>query len=223
MPAAYTFGGSDVLGLAGGGFVAEGVTISGSKDAAVAKGSTGDYIVAAHASFNDKEEVVQTYIANVTTGAAAPTVSLGGLAGDYIVTSVKSEGSNTGFTKITVTAHKHLDGNTTTEHYENAKSITIPVGNGFGSFDPFGTSGLTATDIQSCSWEASIEHVDKQDSAGEFLCGRSQGAKITASIDAVTDTASVADPSGWKITSRNSKQTNDDFHSFSITGEKYLA
>jgi hypothetical protein len=226
MPDEYTyentFGATDVLGLANDDFEFQGNDVAGSKDSAIPKDAGGEFLPAAHKTFNEKEEFTANYVAKKVGAVVPPAVVLGLDANGYHVTGAKLGSTNTGHVTLAVSAHKHLGAMTGTAHKENPHTIVWPANiEGYGSFDPFGTSGVPAVQIQSSSYDVSIEHVDAQDRKGDFLVGRSQGVKVEASLEAVTDVETVADPSGWKITGKDKKRGNEGFYGLSLRGEMY--
>ncbi len=221
-----TFGATDVLGLANASFEFVGNEIAGSKDSAIPKNATGEFIPAAHQAFNEKEEFTANYVAKAVGAVTPPTVMLGIDVNGYHITGAELGGNNTGHVTLKVTAHKHIGGQTGTAHVANSHTVVWPVGiNGFGAFDPFDDGvtdcGIEPSQIQSCSYGATIEHVDAQDKDGNFLVGRSQGLKVEASLEAVTDEETVADPTGWKIVGKDKKRGNDNFYGLSLRGEMY--
>lgn len=220
---ANTYGGAtDVLGLANDSFEFVSAPVSGSKDSAVAKKSDGEFIPATHTSFNERRECVFNYVAKVLTSLTFPTVLIGVDVEDWHITGVRVGSTGTGHVTLAVTAHLHEGGESGAAHTDNSKTVVFPTANGYGAFDPFGTSGLTAAEIQSSFWEATIGHRDETSSTGKWLVGRSQGLKVTAGLEAVSDQAiTLADPSGWKLTAKSTPRNEEGFYGLSISGEFY--
>lgn len=217
-----TFGTTDVLGYANDDFEFQGNEKTGSKDSAIPKGATGEFLPAAHKTFNEKNDFTATYVAKKVGTVVPPTIVIGVEKNGYHVTAAKLAGTNTGHLVLTVNAHEHVGATSGTAHKTNAHTIVWPSEpDGFGAFDPFGDSGVPAEQIQSCGYDVSIEHVDAQDRKGDFLVGRSQGVKVEASLEAVTDVENPADPTGWKLTGKDRKKGNDGFWGLSLRGEMY--
>lgn len=215
-----TFGATDPLGLANANWDYVESPVDDSKDAAVAKGHAGEYIPGTHTTFNQKQEVRCKYVAKVLGAVEPPAVTLGADdAGGWHITGAKLSSSNTGHLTLEVTAHKHIGGQQAV-HVANPHLIEWPTVNGFGCFDPMGTN-ITPAQMQTSSFDASIEHVDDQDHVGNFLCGRSQGLKVTGSIEAVTDVTAPTLGAGWKQTSANQKRGGEGFYGLSISAEMY--
>ena len=222
----HTFGATDILGLATADFEFVSNEIAGSKDSAIPKDAGGEFIPAAHATFNEKDEFTANYVAKKVGAVTPPAIVLGEDKSGYHITGAKLGSTNTGHVTLAVSAHKHIGGQAGTAHKVNKHTIVWPDGvDGFGAFDPFAkgevSSGVPVAQLQSSSYDVSIEHVDAQDHKGEFLVGRSQGVKVEASLEAVTDVKTVADPTGWKIVGRDVKEGNEGFHGLSLRGEMY--
>lgn len=209
---ANTFGsGTGDIALSGS-FVLISSTASTSKDNAVVRGATGEYIPDSEANFNEKTEIQLEYEANdpdaVGGGTVASTAAIH-------VTNVTVSTINTGFAKVSITGHKHGS----TAHAAAGKTITLPAFNGFGATDFMETG---ATGIQSSTWSATVDHYDRQGPEGEFLCGTSVGTKYESSMEAVSDTA--ATPTGdWIYDTLENKKSNLDFYSVSAKAHQYIA
>lgn len=153
----------------------------------------------------------------------APTITLGGTAAAINITGVSISGSNTTRPRITLTGHEH-SGGTGTTHVTQSTTVTPPIPTScYGGCDPFnGATGVAATEIQSFSWSATIDHVDAADSGGNFLCGKSAGTHYEASLEAVSDATPVV-PAGWTMTTWSIESINDGFKRISLGGSKWIA
>lgn len=201
-------------------FVLVSVSESASKDGAVVKDATGEYIVATDKTFNEKTDIVAEYEANDPGDVGAGEIATGAAAALH-VTSVAIATTNTGYAKVTVTGHNHG----VTVHTLQARTIKLPAFNGFGgtNFLSPDLTTIVAADVQSSSWSITLDHVDKQNNVGNFLCGVTAGAKIEASVDAVNDTEPAVTETTWKWDSKDIKKANQDFYSISCKAHQYLA
>ena len=218
-----TFGAVDPFtGIAGAFFDFVAAPKSGSTEENVEKGYQGEYLPSTHKKFGEMDEITAEYVANIVGAITMPTITLGVTDGDLMVTAAKLSSINTGQLKLSITGHQHIGALEGTAHVENGHVVVWPSGiNGFGAFDPFGSSGIPAAQIQSSSYDVSIEHIDEKDSVGNFLVGRSQGVKVEASLEAVTDVETVPDPTGWKMKRPSLKRGNDAFYGISLAGTMY--
>lgn len=217
----HTFGSDDPLGYANGDWEVNSAPVTGNQDEYVGKNRLGEFLPDTDKVFNKSEEITVEYVAKKAGAVVPPTVILGAEKDEtgFMVTDAELKGVNTGNLVLSVTAHRHIGG--IGQHKENPHQIVWPTNlTGFGAFDPFGTSGIPSDQIQSSSFKAGIEHVDKTSRLGAHLVGRSQGVKVEASLEAVTDVDEVSDPTGWKVL-RDTKRGNDDFYGLSLRGHRY--
>lgn len=212
---ANTFGtGTDPLGLSLTNFTIVSDGGASSKDSAVSQNGTGEYLPDTHKTFNEKNEITVEYEANDLGAVGGFTIPLGG---DSIsITSVRIRTQSTGMSRLTITGHKHGS----SSHVSNARTLTAPAFNGWGATDFIGI-GVSEIEVQSGEWSAEIGHVDKQNNVGDFLCGRSQGVKITASTSAISDTEPV-EPEDWKLDRWDLSKSNTDFYTCNASGSQYL-
>lgn len=220
----HTYGAdTDPLGNAGQSgklekFDLKGVASTTSRDSAVHVDASGEYVNATDVSFNTREEIQVEYEANETGAVGGGAIAV--IVGAYAVTAIAIRTTSTGHARVTITAHQHTGG-TSANHIANARTITLPTFNGFGAAD-FMTSGLTSTDLQSGDWSASINHVDRQNNVGNFLCGAATGVKIDASARAVADSIPTSNPSGWILDRWAWSKSGDDFYAGDMAGHQYL-
>jgi len=191
---------------------------SGSLDEAHMLNNQGDVLAgednAFVKTFNEKNELTATYKCNAVTPVTGKTLVLGGAGTSGVVaTQVSVSYSNTGPCTITITGHKHG----TAAHNTPAFTVTLPS-LGFGALDPLGNPA--STDAQSASWSASImNHVDKLNNQGTFLCGISAGCKIEASGEYLGAAPTLAD--GWIADGGDANTSNSDFHTYSLKAHQY--
>lgn len=196
---------------------------STSKDTSVVKTTAGAYIAASATQFNERTEYTEVWEPD-GDATTAPTVPMGNAAAAPItITGLSIAGSNTTRPTITITGHDHTGG-TETDHVLSTYSATPPIPtNCFGGCDPFGgATGIDATEIQSFSWSATMDHVDAQDSGGNFLAGISKGVKLSASLSAVSDADPVV-PSGWYMSTWDVQEMSEGFASCNLAGDQWVA
>ncbi len=211
---AYTYGVNDLLGIADG--VNFKCLSCGSTDAfknAVPKAGDGEYVGAAEKSYDEKLDIKAEYQAIKLGALTFPDAfKLGAAFNNYVVTQVQLSTSNSGHLKMSVTAHKHPAGT----HNPNTFAVTFPACTGYGAVDFLSTGNDGA---QTSTWGATVDHLDKIKGNGDFLCGRSQGCKIEASVEYISDTVPVL-ADGWNKDSSDVK-TGADFYTASLKAHRY--
>lgn len=219
------FGSIDLLGIADGvNWDVANSSNSFSEDENIGRTKAGEFNNASHATFNSRKEISIVYEAQKVGSLAMPEIKIGGEMNGFHVTAVSLSGTNTGLLQMTVTCHKHdasING-----HIENERTVPWPSAiQGHGCINPFGgLSGLDDEDIQSYSFSATVEHVDKQTKEGEHLVGRSQGFTIEGSITACTNVSpNLTLPEPWLRTTGSQNTQNTDFFGMTISGKYYPA
>jgi hypothetical protein len=188
--------------------------LSEPNDSSAAKGGNGEYIPATAKTFNARQEAVLTYRAKVNDAELPVAVSLG-LAdpvSGYTPTQVTVRPSANGNAEVDITGHKHG----VAVHEANQVDVSIDV-DGWGATDFL--CAAVNEGCQSSQWSASIEHLDKVGRSGEFFCGRSQGCRIEASGQYVSDTAPAL-AAGW-TDDGSAIDEGDDFFAASLKAHQF--
>jgi hypothetical protein len=222
---AHTFGpGADPFNLAGQAgklekFHVIDVLESDSQEGNVGKTGLGEYIPATDKRFGEKTEITAIYEANDVGAVGGGTIAAGAAAA-LNITRVEVKQESTKQARVTVVGHKHGASN----HDLNARNIVLPDFNGFGCNNFFGASleGVVDAEIQSAGWAIELGHVDKPGNLGAFLCGRTQGAKVTASIEATADTKPTLDEDTWKYDTKDIHKVGEDYWSVNCSGSQFL-
>ena len=223
MPAdpTHTFGSAgDPLGVASvlSDFTLVQVTDGSTKNDAVVADELGEFIPDSQVIFGEKVEHVCEYECHIKTEAGSLDITSEFAA--VALTAVAVKTAKGVHARITVTGHYHVGG-TSVAHVANVRTITTPAFLGFGATDMCG-SAIATTDVQSADWSLTLGHVDADNNNGDFLCGRSQGATIEASVEAITETP-PAEPSGWAKVTSSFKKSRDSFWAGSMNCKQYLA
>ena len=216
----HTFGtGASLLGLSLEDWVLVNQPSNTSKDDAVVRDATGEFLPDSAKAFNEKNEVSEEYECAIL--GAAGELDIVSEAGAFAITQIKVSTQEGRAARLTVTGHQHIGG-TSANHVANPRTITLPAFDGFGATDLTG-SAIASTDVQTSDWTATLDHVDKQNNLGDFLCGRSQGCTIEATVEAVTETKPVipTDPA-WTKWEADIRKSNSDFYTVSGRGKLYL-
>jgi hypothetical protein len=182
----------------------------------VASDGGGEYWPDSEESFDEKQEVTLTYRAKVKTDAVAVALSLGLAASSgYVPTRIRvttTGGNSPKHAEVEITGHKHGSGT----HEINSVDVDVDV-DGWGATDFL--SDTPDDGCQSSTWEASINHKDVNDKKGDWLAGRSQGCRIDASGQYISDAAPALD-ADW--TDDGSETADgDDFWTSSLKGHQY--
>lgn len=214
---------SDPFGLAGEvgkleKFQCVRVRSSTQKDNAVVRDDKGEFIPDTDKTFNEREELTAEY-EPIENGAVGGGVIAVGGATALAITRVAIATTGTGHVKVTVTGHQHG----ASLHTANARDLTLPAFNGFGGANFLALTGVTDAEVQQSSWDAEIGHDDKQNNVGDFLAGRSQGVKLTASVDAVSDAEPALPAETEWLSDGIDKQKGQDFWTVSAKAHQHLA
>lgn len=199
---------SELTGL-GNNFVITSLSKSDSKNVAVPRGPRGEF-AGPGKSTGETTSISMTMTSVVTTALTGLALKLG-CAGTQAITQLTINTQAGQFATINITGHKHGTGDS---HNKSERTITIPDFIGFGAslFDVEGdfgeseTLGVTETELQSSSYQISIEHKDEITNEGDFLCGSSYGVTETLSFEAISDTAwntAALEEAGWVVQQGN--------------------
>lgn len=213
----YTFGVNDLLALADNvNFKCISCGKTDGYKTSVSKDGAGEYVAAAEKSYDEQMEVKAEYEAMILGVLTFPAIVMGAAANGYVVTQVQLA-TGMQHLKMSVTAHKHPAGT----HNANEFTLVFPDDvPGWGAYDFLGAGN---DGVQSSTWSASVDHVDKLKGDGTWLCGRSQGCKIEASSEYISDTIPAPDGDlGWTLDS-NEVKTGGDFYTASLKAHQYQA
>lgn len=177
----------------------------------------GEYVPASVVAFGGKTEVSANYEAKEPDEIDMGTITVGtddDLAIDSISISTKQGAKAT----VSVRAHKHTSGN----HMARARTVGLPVLNGWGASDFGNTTGVDLECIQSGTYDVSFGHVDQPNNAGMHLIGITRQETHTMKFDYVSDSV-PAEISGWTMTNTPDSETKsrDGFVSGSVTYVRY--
>ena len=221
----HTFGvASDPLGLAGETgklekFDLKGVVTRTTKGHAIHKDAMGEYVPATDVGFDEREEITVSYEANDNSAVGGGSIPVT-LETNYAVTSIRVSSGQGRHATVEVTAHKHTGG-TSAAHLANAREITLPSVTGFVATCLLGTA-MTAAEVKDSEWTATVDHVDRPNNAGNFLCGKAVGVKIEAKTTGTCE-AVPAVPGSWTLDSKDVTEASEDFKNVSIACHQYLA
>ncbi len=218
---AYAFGAQDILSVLG--ITAEEWEIqeSGSdrqQDHAGTKDKDGLNVAAAEKAHNDRSEMTIT-LKSVNPEGATATFTLGGAGtGGVVITQFTAKAANKENGTLTVTAHKHEDGESRA-HIAGPVSQEVTVTLGFGVLQVF--LGGTLLDCQSSELSGSVVHVDRHGNQGQFLVGASTGMRFECTEEYVDGGTSVTVPAPWFQDSQNKRTVNEDFYTRAVKAHAF--
>jgi hypothetical protein len=120
---------------------------------------------------------------------------------------------------LSLTAHRHDDGESVAEHLATPVSQAVSLSLGFGVLAV--RLGGTLVDCQSAELSGSVEHKDRYSNQGNFLVGASSGLKYEASEEYVDDGSAVTVPAPWVEDSQDEKTSNEDFYTRLVKAHAY--
>lgn len=226
---AYTFGANDILAALGVTAADFEVQESGSdtvNDSAVVRDKSGAYVAASEQTFNFREEKTITIKAKTAAAGTAVSFKLGGVGtSDVVVTQFNLKQAYNDHATLTVTAHKHTNGESGAAHIAVAalaagEVAVAGLSLGFGAIQDF-FEATANKNLQSVDLSGSVEHVDKLSNTGKFLVGASHGFKLECTQEYVDDGAAVTVASPWVQDSQGVKSSNSDLYTRSIKAHCY--
>lgn len=125
---------------------------------------------------------------------------------------------------MTISGHMHRQtegGAPVTHQTVSGKHSSLPAFAGFGA-SAFGLGvGVEAASLQSATYVLDFIHADDDDEEGNWLCGRTHGAKATATFEAIEETDWTV-PAGWTRKDTGSEERNTAFARRRLVIEKAL-
>lgn len=223
---AYTFGAKDLmtaLGLTAADWEVQGSSENAQKDHAVTKSKVGAYVAASEAAHNERTDITLELKSKKPAGATAA-FTLGGVGvgtapATVVVTAFSAKETYNDNGTLSLTAHKHDDGETAAAHLATPASEAISLTIGFGISAV--RLGGTLEDCQSAELSGSVEHKDRYSNTGNFLVGASTGLKFEATEEYVDDGTAATVPSPWVEDSQDVKTANEDFYTRSVKAHAY--
>ncbi len=220
---ANNFGAVDLFGLANASFVCIEADDGMESENDVGADNMGSFLADTDYVFNRKRVVSVTYQANTITGALMfPTVVLGGEMNDYTLTAARIEMDNKSRLRLTIDGHLHEDVDGDGGHLVNTHTVAFPsISHGFGCSLLVG-GNIPEEGIQRATWSIEIGHVDEDGNLGNQFIGRSQGVRVEATLEAVSDVEPTVD-AAWKLDSFQKPRTNAGMYRVSLSAHKVLA
>jgi len=223
---AKTFGAKDLmtaLGLTATDWEIQSSSENAQKDHAVTKSKIGAYIAASEAAHNERTDITLELKSKVPDGAVAA-FNLGGAGtgtapATVVVTAFSAKETYNDLGTLSLTAHKHDDGEEGAVHLAAPAVQAVSLTLGFGVLAV--RLGGELVDCQSAELSGSMEHKDRYSSQGNFLCGASTGLKYEATEEYVDDGSAITVDSPWVEDSQDVKSSNDDFYTRSVKAHAY--
>lgn len=214
------YGALDLLGLANASFVCIGCEDSQDSENDGGADDLGAFIPEVDRVFNRVRNVTVMYQARVLTALTFPSISLGDDVDGYTVTGARIDMDAKRRVQLAVIAHQHVDG--TGDHLVNVFSVPWPSFSlGYGCVNLLGGT-IPAAGIQRGTWEISMGHLDDTDNVGDHLVGRSQGVRIAATLEAITDIEPTVS-TDWKLDSFQKPRSQDGMYRVSVNAHKLMS
>jgi len=223
---AKTFGAKDVmaaLGLTATDWEIQSSGENAQKDNAVTKSRVGAYVAASEAAHNARTDITVELKSKVPAGATAA-FTLGGAGtgtapATVVVTAFSAKETYNDLATLSLTAHKHDDGETGAVHQATPVAQAVSLSLGFGVLAV--RLGGTLENCQSAELSGSVEHKDRYSNQGNFLVGSSTGLKFDVTEEYVDDGSALTIPSPWVEDSQDVKTANEDFYTRSVKAHAY--
>lgn len=215
------YGAEDLFGLANASFVCVGTDHGQESENDVGADDLGSYLPETDHVFNRRRDVSVTYQARTIQGALTfPTVVLGAAVSNYMLTLARIEMTNKSRFRLIITGHKHDDGDD--DHLSNTHAVVFPtLTHGFGCTLLVG-GNIPESGLQRATWQIQMGHHDEDGNFGNQLIGRSQGVRIDATLEAVSDVEPTVG-SDWKLDSFQKPRTNTGMYRVSLAAHRVLA
>lgn len=199
------------------GWAAQDGTPSNVKQLSRVLGETGNE--ASSTLYDEKTEVTQNFTATSASSTLPALLKIGAVIGGNVVTGINIQTSWNDFAKISLTGHNHA-ANAHADTLQQA-SIGLSLTAGWGATDFLGATAGSAV-LQSSGANVVCQHVDHNDKSGDHAVGQNYDCVVT-----VTETwvgvPTAAAGSGWKVTSVEQNESNEDFVTTTVTAQKSIA
>ena len=200
---------------------------------ASALGRDGDEI--RYKGYDRKQAVSCSYVSTEDSGSLT-IPSVGGLLNGYLVESVQVAYSNTGFATMTVSGHKHIDGNPDKDTRTYSPSLTLPatdlgaplkVTGSDGSTVVFSLTERAAFSVRSLQYQLQTNHVDESKADGSHLAGDNYDGTETLTLEfsgsGTLGTDFTVDSTDWHVDSNGVSESNTGMTTQSVTLTRHVA
>lgn len=184
--------------------------------------------------YGKREAVTGNYVSTEDTGnLTLPDV--GGLLNNYLVENLQVSYQSQGFPKLTLSGHKHLDGNADANTRTYSPSIDLPatdlgaplVIKHKGTNDKvFELTENAAFSVRSLQYQLQVNHVDEPKANGSHLAGNNYDGTETLTIEfsgsGVKGTDFIVDETTWHLDSNGKSKSNTGMTTQSITLTRHI-
>jgi hypothetical protein len=222
----FIFGAKDLmsaLGLTAADWEIQSSSENAQKDHAVTKSRVGAYVPASEVAHNERTDLtIELKVKNPAGASAAFTlggIGTGDAPASVVVTAFSVKETYNDNATLSLTAHKHDDGEAAAAHLAApvSQAESLSLGFGVGAV----RLGGTLENVQSAELSGSVEHKDRYSKQGNFLVGASTGLKYECTEEYVDDGSAVTVPSPWVEDSQDVKTVNEDFYTRSVKAHAY--
>lgn len=202
------------------GWIPQDASPSHSEQLARVLDATGNGLVSGQQLYDGKTDVSQNFTA-ASPSTVLPSLKIGGLRGGVnVVTSIAINTTWNDFAKIALTGHNH-DENSHGNGLAQADISAVGLPALFSGFGATCFSGADWDDaqLQNSSLTIACQHVDHNTPEGDHAVGENYDCVATFSETWQGEPIEFAD-STWKITNISRTESNTDFETVTVTGQK---